>query len=57
MIFPINLLIFLICRSGVFPSALKIAKAVHLNKKDSKLDFFNYRLISPLLNLDKYWKN
>ena len=39
--------------SGVFPSALKIAKVVLVHKKDSKLDFSNYRPISLLLNLDK----
>ena len=39
--------------SGVFPSALKLAKVVPVHKKDSKLDFFNYRTISHLSNLDK----
>ena len=39
--------------SGVFPSALKIAKVVPVHKKDSKLDFSNYRPISLLSNLDK----
>ena len=39
--------------SGVFPSTLKIAKVVPVNKKDSKLDFSNYRPISSFLsNLD-----
>ena len=39
--------------SGVFPSALKLAKFVPDHKKDSKLDFSNYRPISLLSNLDK----
>ena len=39
--------------SGVFPSALKIAKVVPVHKKDSKLDFSNYRPIPLLSNLDK----
>ena len=39
--------------SGVFPSALKIAKVVPADKKDSKLDFSNYQSISLLSNLDK----
>ena len=39
--------------SGVFPSALKIAKVVPVHKKDLKLDFSNYRPISLLSNLDK----
>ena len=39
--------------SGVFPSALKIAKIVPIHKKDSKVDFSNYRPISILSNLDK----
>ena len=39
--------------SGVFPSALKLAKVVPVYKKDSKLDFSNYRPISLLSNLDK----
>ena len=38
---------------GVFPSALKIVKVVPVHKKDSKLDFSNYRPISLLSNLDK----
>ena len=39
--------------SGVFPSALKIAKVVPVHKKDSKLDFSNYQPILLLSNLDK----
>ena len=39
--------------SGVFPSALKIAKVVPVHKKDSKLDFSNYQPISLLSDLDK----
>ena len=39
--------------SGVFPSALKIAKVIPVHKRDFKLDFFNYPPISLLSNLDK----
>ena len=39
--------------SGVFPTAIKIAKVVSVHKKDSKLDFSNYQPISLLSNLDK----
>ena len=39
--------------SGIFPSALKIAKVIPLHKKDSQLDFSNYQPISLLSNLDK----
>ena len=39
--------------SGVFPSALKLAKVIPVHKKDSKLDFSNYIPISLLSNLDK----
>ena len=39
--------------SNVFPSALKLAKVIPVHKKDSKLDFSNYRPISLLSNLDK----
>ena len=39
--------------SRVFPSALKIAKVVPVHKKDSKLNFSNYRPISLLSSLDK----
>ena len=39
--------------NGVFPSALKTAKVVPISKKDSKLDYSNYRPISLLLNIEK----
>ena len=39
--------------SGVFPSVPKLAKVIPVYKKDSKLDFSNYRPISLLSNLDK----
>ena len=38
---------------GVFPSVLKIAKVVPVFKKDSKLDYSNYRPISLLSNIEK----
>ena len=39
--------------TGVFPSVLKIAKVVPVFKKDSKLDYSNYRRISLLSNTEK----
>ena len=39
--------------TGVFPSVLKIAKVVPVFKKDSKLDYSNYRPISLLSNIEK----
>ena len=38
---------------GVFPSILKTAKVVPVFKKDSKLDYSNYRPISLLSNIEK----
>ena len=42
--------------SVVFPSTLKIVNVAPFHKKDSKLDFSNYRPISFLSNLDKILK-
>ena len=39
--------------TGVFPSVLKTAKVVPVFKKDSKLDYSNYRPISLLSNFEK----
>ena len=39
--------------SGIFPSILKIAEVIPVHKKDSKLDFSNYRPISLLPNIEK----
>ena len=39
--------------TGVFPTILKVAKVVPVHKKDSKLDFSNYRPISLLSNIEK----
>ena len=39
--------------TGVFPSVLKTAKVVPVFKKDSKLDYSNYRPISLLPNIEK----
>ena len=39
--------------TGVFPSVLKIAKVVPVFKKDSKLDYSNYRPISLLSNIEQ----
>ena len=37
----------------IFPSVLKIAKVVPVFKRDSKLDYSNYRPISLLSNIEK----
>ena len=42
--------------TGVFPTNLKNAKIVPVDKKESKLDFSNYRSISLLSNLDKIFE-
>ena len=39
--------------TGVFPSVLKTAKVIPIFKKDSKLDYNNYRPISLLSNIEK----
>ena len=39
--------------TGVFPGVLKTAKVVSVFKKDSKLNYSNYRSISLLLNIEK----
>ena len=39
--------------SGVFPSLLKTANVIPVHKKDSKLDFSNYRPISLSSNIEK----
>ena len=39
--------------TGIFPSVLKTANVVHVFKKDSKLDYSSYCLISLLSNIDK----
>ena len=39
--------------TGVFPSVFKTAKVVPVFKKDSKLDYSNYRPISLLSNIEK----
>ena len=39
--------------TGVFPSILKTAKVVPVFKKDSKLDYSNYRPMSLLSNIEK----
>ena len=42
--------------TGVFPSVLKTAKVVTVFKKDSKLDYSNYRPISPLSNIEQIFE-
>ena len=39
--------------TDIFPTTLKVAKVVLVHKKDSKLDFSNYRSISLLFNIEK----
>ena len=39
--------------TGIFPSVLKTAKVVPVFKKDSKLNYTNYRPISLLSNIEK----
>ena len=39
--------------TGTFPTLLKTAEVIPIHKKDSKLDFKNYRPVSLLSNLDK----
>ena len=39
--------------AGVFPSVFKTAKVVPVFKKDSKLDYSNYRLISLSSNIEE----
>ena len=39
--------------TGVFPSVLKTAKVIPVFKKDSKLDYSNYRPISLSSNVEK----
>ena len=42
--------------TSVFPSLLKTAKVVPIFKKDSKLDYSNYRPISLLSNIEKIFE-
>ena len=39
--------------TGIFSKKLKVAKVIPIHKKDSKLEFFNYRPISLSSNIDK----
>ena len=43
--------------TGVFPSVLKTAKVIPVFRKDSKLDYSNYRPISLLSNIEKILEN
>ena len=38
---------------GQFPSVLKIARVIPIHKKQSKVDYTNYRAISLLSNIEK----
>ena len=40
-------------KTGVFPSVLKTVKVIPLFKKDSKLDYSNYCLITLISNIEK----
>ena len=39
--------------TGIIPTIVKVAKVVPVHKKDFELDFFNYRPISLLSNIEK----
>ena len=39
--------------TGQFPSVLKMTKAIPIYKKQSKVDYTNYRPISLLYNIEK----
>ena len=41
--------------TGVFPAILKTAKVIPIHKHNSKLEVSNYRLISLLSNIDKFF--
>ena len=41
---------------GIFPDILKIAKVIPLHKKESNLDFLNYRPISLLSVISKIYE-
>ena len=58
LFFPVwlSVLVNLCFEVGTFPDILKIAKVIHLNKKDSKLDFINYRPISLLSVISKIFE-
>ena len=43
--------------TGVLAAILKVAKVVPVYKKDSKLDFSNYRPISLLSDIEKILEN
>ena len=42
--------------TGHFPSVQKIAKVIPIHKKQSKVDYANYRPISLLSNIEKIIK-
>ena len=39
--------------TGIFPEKLKVSKVISIDKKDSKIEFYNYRSTSLLSNIDK----
>ena len=43
-------------KAGIFPDILKLAKVTPLHKKESKLDFLNYRPISLLSVFSKIYE-
>ena len=49
-------IVYLKSMTGDFPSVLKTEKVIPAFKKDSKLDYSNYRSISLLSNIEKIRK-
>ena len=49
-------IVYLKSMTGDFPSVLKTEKVIPAFKRDSKLDYSNYRSISLLSNIEKIRK-
>ena len=52
----LNVVFNLSVTAGLFPTNLKFARVVPVHRKESKLNFSNYRPISLLSNLDKIFE-
>ena len=53
---PLTLIINLFLITGIFPSALKLAKVIPLHKKDSTVLMDNYRPVSLLTSISKVFE-